>query len=319
MFSTVHRSKDTTLGRRHAVARIMPWLALAAMAAPVPAVADALYAFGQASIVIPSNAPAGTVVARTYFTPQEFCGRDTCNLTGATLYNKGSLLQSKAGPDLETNVSGLSTRILVDGTPVTTGIGGTTLRGIAEVQLFRDSRTPKDGSLNSGAFSAYFLVRYKGTLMTETTSVYLSAKAAFINGTCSVSDQTVTLPSVPQNAFTGVGSTTGETAFQLRLNNCPAGYNRIGYQLSPIDGAVAGAPGTLKLRPDSGASGIGIRITDGASGQPLPLGQSHTVTGYDSGTGGSPSIPLNASYVQTDGAINGGSVNAGVQVMLDYQ
>ncbi|CAN0625633.1 major type 1 subunit fimbrin (pilin) [Burkholderia multivorans] len=320
MFSTVHRSKDTTRGKRHAAARVMPWLAFAAMAVSASAVANTvMYAFGEASIAVPSNAPAGTVVARAYFTPQEFCGKETCDLTGAYLYIKGSPLRPASGPDLETNVSGLSTRLLVDGTPVTTGIAGTTLRGTAEVQLFRDSRTPKNGSLNSGVFNAYFQVRFKSGLLGDTAMVYLNAKATFINGTCSVSDQTVTLPSVPQNAFHGVGSSAGETAFQLRLNNCPAGYNRIGYQLSPIDGAVAGAPGTLKLRPDSGASGIGIRITDGANGQPLALSQSQTVIGYDSGTGGSPSIPLNASYVQTDGAITGGSVNAGVQVMLDYQ
>jgi len=318
MFSTVHRSKEATRGKRHVVARIMSWLALAAMAAPVPAVATALYAFGNASLAVPSNAPAGTVVARAYYTPQEFCGKETCDLTGALLFNKGSVFQSRNGPDLETNVSGLSVRVLVDGTPVTDNIR-MTLRGIAEVQLFRDSRTPKDGSLNSGVFNSYFQVSYTSGLLGETAVIYLNAKAAFINGTCSVSDQTVALPPVPQNAFHGVGSTTGETAFQLRLNNCPAGYNRIGYQLSPIDGAVAGAPGTLKLRPDSSAAGIGIRITDGASGQPLALSQSHTVTGYDSGAGGSPSIPLNVSYVQTDGAIKGGSVNAGVQVMLDYQ
>ncbi|KWK69919.1 fimbrial protein [Burkholderia ubonensis] len=277
-----------------------------------------LTAFGNTSIAIPSSAPPGTIVARQYFTPQEFCGANTCKIGSATLSHKGNFVTgSTSGPDLETNVSGLSTRMLIDGVPVTQSIS-TTLRNRVEVQLFRDSRTPKNGSLNSGSFSLYYQIWGPGWIP-DSTVVYLSAKVSFINGTCSVPDQTVTLPPVQQNAFSGVGSTTGTVDFQLRLNNCPAGYNRIGYQLSPLDGAVAGSPGTLQLRPESTAAGVGIRIDDGMTGSPLPLQHSITVTGYNKNTGGSPSIPLRASYIQTDTMIKGGSVRAAAQVLLDYR
>ncbi|KVL27183.1 fimbrial protein [Burkholderia sp. MSMB1835] len=286
------------------------------MSAPAFAVSS-LYAFGQASISIPSNTVSGTVVAREYYTPQQFCGKSVCEITGARLHPKGDFW-SVSGPDIETNVSGLSTRMLIDGMPVTSSIR-TSLRNKAEVQLFRDGRTPQDGSLNSGVLSAYIIVDFKSGIFGDSTLTYLAAKVSFINGTCSVPDQTVTLPPVQQSAFKGVGSTAGTVDFQLRLNNCPAGYNRIGYQLSPLDGAVAGSPGTLQLRPESTAAGVGIQIADGMTGNPMPLQHSIPVTGYNKNTGGSPSIPLRASYVQTAATVKGGSVRAAAQVLLDYQ
>ncbi|WP_080427643.1 fimbrial protein [Burkholderia ubonensis] len=293
-------------------------LASIALTSPAAAALPSLIAFGNAIVAIPSSSPTGTIVARQYFTPQEFCGASTCTISSATLSHKGHFVTGGTlGPDLETNVSGLSTRMLIDGVPVTQSIS-TTLRNMVEVQLFRDSRTPTNGSLNSGSFSLYYQIWGPGWIP-QATVVRLSAQVNFINGTCSVPDQAVTLPSVQRSAFNGVGSTTGTVDFQLRLNNCPAGYNRIGYQLSPLDGAVAGSPGTLKLRPESTAAGIGIQIADGVTSAPLPLQQSITVTGYNKNTGGSPSIPLRASYIQTDATIKGGSVRAAAQVLLDYQ
>ncbi|WP_063898087.1 fimbrial protein [Burkholderia ubonensis] len=275
-----------------------------------------LTAFGEGQISVPSNVPTGTIIARTYYTPQQFCGKDSCEITSVTLSEKGSIWSTAVGPDIETTVSGLSTRMLFDGVPITRNTR-TRLRNTVEVQLFRDSRAPQNGSLKPGIFNSYYATQ-SGGIFGETTLIYLAAATRFINGTCSVPDQTVTLPTVGQNDFKGVGSTAGSIGFQLRLNNCPAGYNRIGYQFSPIDGAAASMPGTLNLRPDSTATGLGIRITDGG-GQPLPFQQSQTVTGYDKNTGGSPTVSLNAAYIQTGATVGSGSVRAGAQILLDYQ
>jgi type 1 fimbria pilin len=292
-------------------------LLLACVAFATDAAAASLYAFGQATVSSPSNATPGTTVARYYFTPQDVCGASTCQITSIKMYPKGGV-QVSDGPDLETNVSGLSTRMVVDGN-VAVSSTKTTLRNTLEVMLFRDSREPKDGSLNTGMLSAYYTIYYKSGLLGGSSQVFLAAKVSFINGTCSIPDQTVTLPPVQRRDFNGVGSTAGSTDFLVQLNNCPAGYNRIGYQLAPLDDVVVGTIGGMQLRPDATATGVGIHIADAATGQPLMLRKSHTVTNYNRATGGSPSIPLRASYLQTGAKIGGGSVHAAAQVLLDYQ
>lgn len=313
------RSVHVRLERRQPCAiALASMLLLACAGFATDAMADSLYAFGQATISSPANAPSGAVVARHYFTPQDVCGASSCEITDISMYDKGNIVGLRPGPDLETNVSGLSTRMAIDGT-VAVSSTKTTLRNRLEVMLFRDSRQPKDGSLNSGWLSAYYMVRYKSGILGGSSPVFLAAKVGFINGTCSIPDQTVTLPPVQGRAFNGIGSTAGATDFQVQLNNCPAGYNRIGYQLAPLDDVVAGIPGGMQLRPDATAAGIGIQIADGTTGQPLALRQSHTVTNYNRATGGSPSISLRASYLQTAAKIGGGSVNAAAQVVLDYQ
>ncbi|MBD1413390.1 type 1 fimbrial protein [Burkholderia contaminans] len=313
-----HDSSGDVARRMARLIAVASTFLLACAAFATDAAAASLYAFGQATVSSPSNAPPGTAVARHYFTPQDVCGASTCDITSISMYNKGSVVGVIPGPDLETNVSGLSTRMLIDGT-VAVSSTKTTLRNTLEVVLFRDSRQPKDGSLNSGWLSAYYRIYYKSGILGESSEVFLAAKVSFINGTCSIPDQTVTLPPVQHHVFNGVGSTAGATDFQVQLNNCPAGYNRIGYQLAPLDDMVVGAPGGMHLRPDAKASGIGIQIADGATGQPLTLRKSHTVTNYNRATGGSPSIPLRASYLQTGAKIGGGSVHAAAQVLLDYQ
>ena len=292
-------------------------LLLACAALATDAAAASLYAFGQATVSSPSNATPGTTVARYYFTPQDVCGASTCQITSIKMYPKGGV-QVSDGPELETNVSGLSTRMIVDG-DVAVSSTKMTMRNTLEIMLFRDSRQPQDGSLNTGLISAYYTIYYKSGLLGGSSQVFLAAKVSFINGTCSIPDQTVTLPPVQNRDFNGVGSTAGATDFQVQLNNCPAGYNRIGYQLAPLDDVVVGTPGGMQLRPDARASGIGIHIADAATGQPLTLRKSHTVTNYNRATGGSSSILLRASYLQTGTKIGGGSVHAAAQVLLDYQ
>jgi len=303
--------------RARAIAVALLSAGMASTTAATAATAASLYAFGQATVSSPGNATPGVIVARHYFTPQEVCGASTCQITSIAMYPKGSVWNSD-GPDLETNVSGLSTRMVVDGN-VATSSTRTTLRNTLEVVLFRDSRQPQDGALNSGMLSAYYTINYKSGILGASSPVFLAAKVSFINGTCSIPDQTVTLPPVQHHVFKGVGSTAGATDFQVQLNNCPAGYNRIGYQLAPLDDMVTGSPGGMQLRPDATASGIGIQIADAATGQPLPLSKSHTVTNYNPATGGSPSIRLRASYLQTGAKVGGGSVHAAAQVLLDYQ
>ncbi|WP_230942227.1 fimbrial protein [Burkholderia stagnalis] len=274
-------------------------------------------AFGAGRIAAPSNTATGAILARHYFTPKQICEKDVCEVTRARLYNKGSTFRPQPGPDVETTVDGLSARVLLDGVPMKSNTRQS-VRNTVEVQLIRDSRAPKSGPLKPGIVNSYFDIDYKSGLLGETAYIYLEADVNFINGTCSVPNQTVNLPDTSTTSFRGVGSTTAGRAFSLRLTNCPAGYNRVGYQVSPLNGPVSGIPGALQLRPDSTASGVGIKLSDAKTQLPLAFDRS-IATPYNGSAAPQIDIPLNAEYVQTAEKITGGTVQAGALVLLDYQ
>lgn len=81
---------------------------------------------------------------------------------------------------------------------------------------------------------------------------------------------------------------------------------------------MSGIPGALKLRPDSTASGVGIKLSDAKTQLPLAFDRS-IATPYNGSAAPQIDIPLNAEYVQTGEKITGGTVKAGALVLLDYQ
>ena len=174
-----------------------------------------LYAFGGRDIAVPSILPEGNVTSRYTFTPMQLCGKPSCDLIGVSLYNKGSVWDPVDGPDLNTNVPGLSVRLLLDGIPASSRFKGT-FSQIAEVQLFRNSTPLSDGQFASGAFNSYFLITYKdGLVASGTSSVRLTGSVTTINATCQVADQTVKLQSIAAARLNGVGTYAAVTPFNL--------------------------------------------------------------------------------------------------------
>ncbi|RQB63936.1 fimbrial protein [Pseudomonas aeruginosa] len=277
-----------------------------------------LYAFGGRDIAVPSILPEGSVTSRYTFTSMQVCGKPSCDLIGVSLYNKGSVWDPIDGPDLDTNVRGLSVRLLLDGIPASSSFKGT-FSQIAEVQLLRNSMPLSGGQFASGAFNSYFLITYKdGLISSGTSSVRLTGSVTTINATCQVADQTVKLQPIASARLGGVSTYAGVTPFDLVVAGCPRGYNRVGYSLQAVGGAVAEGSGVLPRLAGSTASGVSIRVTDEA-GVPLRMGISLPVTAYDKNTGGAYWIPMNASYVQTAERITPGSVLAAMVILLDYQ
>ena len=298
------------------VAALLAALVLSMTLAPSGARAASITAFGSGHLAVPSTTPVGTVVSRDSYTPRDLCGSDTCEITSTIFYPRGSLLGMSDGPDIETRVAGLSTRILYDGVPATASTK-TTVRNSIEIQLFRDSRTPKSGSLKPFLFNMYFIVNYKAGLLSEAASIYLAADTTFIAGTCMVPSQTVVLPTVSPANFNGIGSTAGTKPFMVQFRDCPAGFNKIGYQFVPVNGQVQGLPGTLALHPASTAAGVGIQLFNAQQSEYVPLGQSRP-TPYN-GQAGSYTLPFTASYVQTGPLVRSGLVRADAVILLDYQ
>lgn len=260
---------------------------------------------------------SGTVLGRYYITPQRACGKTQCTFTNATLFPGGGI-NTATGPVISTNVSGITTRVLVNGEPVSgRSYPNVIVTRPIEVQLLSNGYRVAAGSL-AGSWGApeYFQLSFAESVYA--LAISLAGQVTPIAGTCSVPNQTVTLPFMPIHRFSGVGKTMGSTNFSIRLNNCPAGYNRVGYLVTPMGGADPNLPGVLPLRSGSTAEGFRIKLTNG-NDVPVAFDTSTKVTDYSKSTGGSYSIPLVASYLQTDAATKVGKLDSAIQVLLDYQ
>ncbi|WP_097303865.1 fimbrial protein [Pseudomonas chlororaphis] len=273
-------------------------------------------AFGQ-EISIPRNTASGTILARHYITPTQICGQSTCTITSLSAWPNGGGFPSSS-PIITTNVSGISTSLLINGRAYggSSNLNETITRPI-EIQLLGDGRENKGGSLAGTAASTpqYYVLRAEKDYF---TAINLKGTITPIDGTCSVPGQTVKLPKTLIQRLERVGLTAGTQSFQIQVNNCPKGYNRIGYTLDPVGSVIANSPGVLPLAGGSTASGIKIRV-ENAQGAPATLGTSITLDGYRKAEGGSFVIPMQASYIRTDTVATPGTVNGAMTVLMDYR
>lgn len=292
-------------------------------------------AFGS-TLNVPSTTAAGTVLSRHTIPKNQLCGAlAKCDVYAISLWPNGGGAFAP-GPDIATNVPGISARLLIGGQPATRADYGSagmpiTISSSLEVQLVRDSRPLEPGSLagQTGGNPSYFYIctSPRGTSTSYCGSSYdglaiaLAAKVKLVNGTCGTPTQSITLPGAAAAQFKGVGSTGNNAStqsFNLRFENCPPGYTRIGYTLTPIGGASSTIPGALPLRGGSTAKGIAIRITD-ASGLPAAFDSSLRLGAYSSSTGGTYTLPMVAGYVQTEAVVTPGTVMGAMSVLVDYQ
>ncbi|KVQ34602.1 pilus assembly protein [Burkholderia cepacia] len=135
---------------------------------------------------------------------------------------------------------------------------------------------------------------------------------------CTTPNVTVSMGSHKQSAFTGVGSTTPAVAVNVGVNACPAGLNSIQYQFIPVNAVLDAANGVLALSSDSTAAGIGLQLKDN-NGKALAYNTQYALTGYNSSTGGSYTIPFTANYYQTSATVTPGTANAVLTFTLTYQ
>jgi len=124
----------------------------------------------------------------------------------------------------------------------------------------------------------------------------------------------VILPTVQRSAFTGVGTTTGNTGFNLELVNCSPTISEIEYKLTPapphtpghdptvletLTWATAYPDGTLPPGSFSTATGVGVQVLDG-SGNPVVFDRITRLAAPNYSAGDpTATIPLQAQYIQT--------------------
>lgn len=285
-------------------------------------VAAAYFVAFSGSYALPGSLAPGTVVARRFYTPTQLCGEAQCRLYQFKLITMGATDVGLPGTTVSTRLTGLAMQVIVNGKPQTL-LDQWKDRPIivstpVEVQLVKDPYAEIKSSTAKDLVHSWFFAR----TMTNNTEIinYFSlgdSTLTRIEGTCSVPSQTVDLPPTVFRKLTGVGSVAGVSDFQIKINSCPKGYNRVGYTLEPM-GGVADSPGVLPLSADSTVKGVKIRLAD-RNGVAAPFGTSIKVDDYNTTTGGSYAIPMQASYLQTEAAVTPGSVKGAVSVRLDYQ
>ena len=213
-------------------------------------------------------------------------------------------------------------QVLVNGEPQTRmrGESPVTFSSPIEVQLIRNNYGSPWFGTGAAKGDVAFWFFTKTMTGTEVNQNYIRLKTSLtvIEGTCSVPSQTVELPSTRARSLTGIGTTAGERSFQIQINNCPKGYNKVLYRLKPVGDTLEKSPGVLPLSPDSTAKGVKIKVT-GTAGAAAVFDTSIQMDDYNKATGDSFSIPMRVSYVQTEANVRPGTVNGAMSVLMEYQ
>lgn len=117
--------------------------------------------------------------------------------------------------------------------------------------------------------------------------------------------------------FTNAGSTPRTVKFNIGLNKCESGIQKITYSLKANSQIIDQQQGIVALNSNSTAKGIGLKLMDDA-GQPIALGTTYPFNGFST-TGTDFNIPLSAAYYRlaTD-ELKAGSANAEVTFIVNY-
>ena len=279
------------------------------------------------ALSLPGDAPADTVVARSYITPQQLCGEGTCTLRYFTPFTMvtpvpGSLPGGweVEGPIVLTAIKGLNMQVLINGKPQTRlseNQSPIEFSSPIEIQLLRNAVPLVNGVSNNHIQFSFYAKTTSGSRWTF-HNIRLDTTLTRIEASCSVPSQAVALQPATARSLTGIGATAGERSFQISINDCPKGYNKVLYRLKPVGDTIETSAGVLPLSPESTAKGVRIKVTDGA-GAPVVFDTSTRIDDYNKDTGGSFSIPMRVSYVQTEANVTPGTVNGAMSVLMEYQ
>ncbi|HBR1081295.1 TPA: fimbrial protein [Klebsiella quasipneumoniae subsp. quasipneumoniae] len=179
----------------------------------------------------------------------------------------------------------------------------------------------KTGDITGGTLDTGMLARASVVNQFYIANVTLNGTNTVSSVACSVSTPHVDVPlgQHGKTEFTGVGSTTAWTSFDIGLD-CSTGA-RINVRFEPAAGVVSGMTDVMNLDGggrDGNASGIGVQLwfrPDGGSA--VKFGQETYY--WTSAYGGPETVQLQARYYQTARTITSGAANATATFTLTYR
>ena len=147
------------------VARLIRCAVLAALSFAAVTPALAAYLSGLPAVIsVPADTPAGTVVARGYVSPQEFCGEGTCRLV---LFYPIDTINNPmdgfvGGPTVPSKMKGFNMQVLVNGRPqmrLKVEQPPIVFSSKVEVQLIRDDSKEFPGGTVWDGISFWFFAK----------------------------------------------------------------------------------------------------------------------------------------------------------------
>ena len=178
-------------------------------------------------------------------------------------------------------------------------------------------RFVKIGAIKHGTVIGPFTVgtiNY-GTLVTH--NVTMTGSLIISASSCKTPDVSVNMGDYVASEVTGSRGHTQPVNFDIALNACPDGINRVTYSLQANTPVIDSENGLVSLDGASGAKGVGLRIMDG-DGTPLALDKAHVFSAYDV-QGGNFKIPLSAAYIHLeDQALGFGTANTSMTFTISY-
>ncbi len=140
-----------------------------------------------------------------------------------------------------------------------------------------------------------------------------------VPATCTTPDVPIPLGSHYPSEFGAIGTTTAAVDFSIRLDNCPAGMERISYRIDPTTPVIDSAQSVVALNNgERSATGVGVQLLDG-SGNPFKLRNPVIFYAYDRNTVGNYAIPMKARYYKTAAKVTAGPANTAMTVTMSYR
>jgi len=278
-----------------------------------------------ATITLPANLPPGTQTilwTSSPITPSPIVSMTCFGSTNSGIVN--SIGSQPTGDDalFPTNITNLFYRLLhpdastllraYPNYPVNSG----QFSVASALQLVATGPIANGATLPAGQLAQWQVDTFGGPTTVEifqTNSILTFTSPAC---TVAVDPTVVTLPTVYNSGFTGVGSTTGLTPFNVQLN-CPSAA--AGANVAITLATSNPAPSTTGvIAPTAGggyAKNVGVQVLD-RNGNPIAFG---TAIPAGTATAGIFNIPLNARYYQTGTPVAAGNVSATATYTITYQ
>lgn len=267
------------------------------------------------NLVIPKDAPIGTVIyEETVVVPAQtvYCPSEGGYLVFTLSPTLGKVTTGKVFP---LGKSGLSFTLYNNNYPiyVESRLPGEhssfPYRNI-KIQIFKSDNLSSQSTVPAGYIGSQFASGV--TLINFNLLKPINLNTA----SCQTPDVSVQMGEYELNEFTDPGNTPRTVKFNIGLNQCQTGIQKVTYSLKATSQVIDQLNGIVALNSGSTAKGIGLKLMDG-TGQPIALGTDYPLNGFNT-SGTSFNIPLSAAYYRLAGQLEAGSANASVTFTVNY-